>query len=117
MIRVTIYKRKTELETEHGSETFYYGYHIEGHAMYAEYGQDIVCAAVSALGINTANALLELTTNQVVCDMDEDGLLQVNVQEDVDDHGQLLLKAFVMGIETIYEDYGNTYIQVEFEEV
>ena len=34
---------------------------MQGHAGYAEPGQDIVCAAVSALVINTINAIEAFT--------------------------------------------------------
>ena len=37
----------------------YKSFHINGHAMYAEAGSDIVCAAVSALVINTINSIEE----------------------------------------------------------
>ena len=34
----------------------YVGFRMTGHAEYAEYGSDIVCAAVSVLVINTINS-------------------------------------------------------------
>ena len=37
----------------------------KGHAGYAEEGQDIVCAAVSALIITTVNSLEEFTEEQI----------------------------------------------------
>ena len=46
MIKVTIYK--TERQE-------YAGFDMEGHAGYAEAGEDIVCAGVSALVINALN--------------------------------------------------------------
>ena len=33
------------------------GIEISGHAGYAEYGQDIICAAVSVLALNMANSV------------------------------------------------------------
>ena len=38
------------------------GFEITGHAGYAEYGQDIVCAAVSVLALNMANSVERLQT-------------------------------------------------------
>ena len=35
----------------------YVGFRMTGHAEYAEYGSDIVCAAVSVLVINTINSV------------------------------------------------------------
>ena len=36
------------------------GYDINGHAEYAEPGEDIICAAISVLAINTANSIEKL---------------------------------------------------------
>mgnify|MGYP003292388078 CR=1 FL=1 len=38
---------------------------IRGHAEYADYGKDIVCAAVSATYICTVNAILKLNENSI----------------------------------------------------
>ena len=35
------------------------GIEINGHAGYAEYGQDVLCAAVSALALNMANSVVD----------------------------------------------------------
>ena len=42
------------------------GFHVEGHAGYADYGQDIVCSAVSVLVINCINSIDELTDASVL---------------------------------------------------
>ena len=39
----------------------YFGFSMTGHAEYADPGEDILCAAVSALAFNTANAIAALT--------------------------------------------------------
>ena len=48
MIRVTIYKNEKHQCV---------GFKAHGHAGFSEEGQDIVCAAVSVLTINTLNAI------------------------------------------------------------
>ena len=48
MIHVVIYQNEKEECT---------GFQTEGHAEYADPGQDIVCAAASVLIINTMNAI------------------------------------------------------------
>ena len=55
MINITVKKRN-------GS---YLDFSSRGHAGYAEEGQDIVCAAVSALIITTVNSLDEFTEEKV----------------------------------------------------
>ena len=56
MINITVKKRK-------GS---YLDFLSKGHAGYAEEGQDIVCAAVSALIITTVNSL-DAFTEEKIC--------------------------------------------------
>ena len=53
----------------------YKSFHINGHAMYAEAGSDIVCAAVSALVINTINSIEEFTDDPFTCDC-RDGMIE-----------------------------------------
>ena len=61
MINITVKKRK-------GS---YLDFLSKGHAGYAEEGQDIVCAAVSALIITTVNSLEKFTEEQLEAEADE----------------------------------------------
>ena len=51
MIQVTIFRDSTE------DGDVYTGVELLGHAGFAQSGQDIVCAAVSALIITTVNSL------------------------------------------------------------
>jgi len=100
---------------------FFLGFEISGHAGFANHGKDIVCAAVSVLSINTANALSELTSNKVDIQMNDDGYLKVTAKE-LDSYGELLLDAFVLSILNTYDDYlnegnKNEFINIKFEEV
>ena len=54
MITITVKKRNDT----------YIEFRIKGHAGYAEEGQDIVCAAVSVLIINTVNSLETFTEDK-----------------------------------------------------
>ncbi|MBN2221231.1 MAG: ribosomal-processing cysteine protease Prp [Vallitaleaceae bacterium] len=93
------------------------GFEISGHAGYAEYGQDLVCSSVSVLGISTANALSSFTDAEPYVEMKESGYLKVTLGDASSEQGQLLLKAFVLGIESILENYGETYIHIIYKEV
>lgn len=55
MITVTVTKKNNS----------YTEFTSKGHAGYAEEGQDIICAAVSVLVINTVNSLETLTHDQI----------------------------------------------------
>ena len=94
----------------------YFGFAITGHAEYADPGEDILCAAVSALAINTANSIEELTEDRFVIRNDE-GLLQVKIVGKVSDAGNTLLRSLRLGLCKIYEDYGDEYIRIFFKEV
>lgn len=38
---------------------------ISGHAMYDDFGKDIVCASVSSIAITTINAIIRLDSNSI----------------------------------------------------
>ena len=43
----------------------FFGFEAEGHAGYARFGKDIVCAAVSALTATFINSVDELTDSKI----------------------------------------------------
>ena len=43
---------------------------ISGHALYDDYGKDIVCASVSSIVITTVNAILRADVNSISYDED-----------------------------------------------
>ena len=61
MTKITFYQRV---------DGTFQGFHSQDHAGYSAEGQDIVCAAVSALVINFVNSLDELTDDhyQIRCE-------------------------------------------------
>ena len=94
----------------------YFGFSMTGHAEYADPGEDILCAAVSALAFNTANAIDALTKDRLVVEK-EDNSLKVKVLGQVSDAGNTLFKALRVGLCQIYKDYGEEYIRIFFKEV
>ena len=87
------------------------GFTVEGHAGYADKGEDIVCAAVSILAINTVNSIEKLTGNVPVVD-ESDGFLDVKVPDPTEKGAKLLLDSFLLGIEGIVEEYGNKFVKL-----
>ena len=69
----------------------YRGFTCEGHAGYADYGQDIVCASISVLVINTINSL--------------------------EDTSKVLMDSLVLGLTQIEKQYGKKHCKLTFEEV
>lgn len=48
---------------------------IKGHAMYDDYGKDIVCAACSSIVTTTINGILKLDKNSLEYKQDKEGLI------------------------------------------
>ncbi len=61
---------------------------ISGHADYADYGKDIVCAAVSSIAITTVNAIG--CFEETIDAKDNSGLLIIRVKKDTEINQKLL---------------------------
>ena len=91
---------------------------LNGHAGYADAGQDIVCAAVSALVINTFNSIERFTDDDFSCDSAEDGgYMSMTFTDDISSESQLLLDSMVLGLDEIHKQYGDEYISFTYKEV
>ena len=89
------------------------GFSMKGHAGFAESGSDIVCAAVSMLAINTVNSIEEFTSvNSVYHEEESKGAMSFRIDK-TEDKSQLLLKAFLFGLETVQKEYGKKYIDIK----
>ncbi len=88
-------------------------YSISGHSNYAEYGKDIVCAAISVLAQTALLSLVEvcgLEEKEIKYLMDEEtGLLDVTLPNNIEafklEKIQIVLKTLVLGIESIMGNY------------
>ena len=109
MIRFTVWKSKQDQ---------YSGFEVTGHAGFADEGEDIVCAAVSVLAINTVNSIDEFTEDDYEVEQASDGgFLRVRFTEVPGEKTSLLMDSLVLGIRSIEADYGNEYITLISEEV
>jgi uncharacterized protein YsxB (DUF464 family) len=95
------------------------GIEIKGHAGYGEYGQDIICAAASILSTNLVNSIEELTKDKISYNVNEDtGLLSMSFcDKQISNESKLLVDSFILGIDSIRESYGDTYIKISYKEV
>lgn len=96
------------------------GFQTEGHAGYKDEGQDIVCAAVSVLVINTINAIEMYVPDECSVVSDEDtGVLAYHLRNGRPSEGAaLLLKTMILGLESMADDENYMkYIDLRFEEV
>ena len=109
MIQVTVFKNQ---------DSQYTGFTCLGHAGYADAGEDIVCAAVSALVINTINSIACFTGEKFQTESDEEsGLIRVSFNRPPEHDAELYLKSLILGLQGIQNDYGDEYIMLNFKEV
>ena len=97
----------------------YAAFDISGNAQYSEAGSDIVCAAVSAIVINTINSIGQFTDHKTSCVSDEDsGAIEFRFGQIPSHDASLLLDSMVLGLEQI-EDSNEyePYIDIIFKEV
>lgn len=106
MIRIIIYQN---------GQSEFTGFRMEGHAGYAEHGQDIVCAAVSVLVINTINAIEAFTedSSKHAIHEEKDVVSFDILSASVSDSAQLLLRSLVLGLEGIRSEYGKKYLEIK----
>ncbi len=88
----------------------------KGHAGYAEAGQDIVCAAVSALVITTVNSLERFTDDKFEVQENE-GFVSIHFKESLSERGMLLMDSLLLGLTEIAGSYNNRYLTVKVKEV
>jgi uncharacterized protein YsxB (DUF464 family) len=109
MINVTIFKK---------SDGGFDGFKVTGHAGFAEEGKDVVCAAVSALVINTINSIEQLTNDKFLAESDEnDGRIKLKFLSENSKETKLLMESLILGIKGVKEDYDKKYIHIFFKEV
>lgn len=91
-------------------------FNLSGHAGYADHGQDIVCAAVSMLVINTINSIHSLTKEPI--ELDEDvskGYINCTFPAMELNQGSkealLLVNSMILGLKNLEKEYGK-HIQI-----
>ena len=89
-----------------------------GHAGYAEYGEDIVCAAVSVLTINTINSIEQLTKDKTkLFENENDGIIRLTFNDIPSKEADLLLRSFELGVKGISDQYGKKFLNIKFRRV
>ncbi len=101
----------TRIKNEHGGNI---GFRCSGHAGFAVHGKDIVCAAVSALVLNTINSIEEFTEDKFSCAQEEkSGLVEFIIVSEVSEEASLLMDSLFLGLKNIQHDYGKRFITVK----
>jgi uncharacterized protein YsxB (DUF464 family) len=92
-------------------------FQVTGHAGYAEYGQDIVCAGVSVLVETTLHAFDKLVKHPHSKKV-KSGNVYFELQPTGDmalaEKAQLLLQTMVLGLREMEESYGKYVTLIEY---
>ena len=90
----------------------YQGFSCKGHAGYGEAGKDIICAAVSALTVNTINSIEKFTKDAFKAE-EADGMVRWKFTKlPLSSETKLLMDSLVLGLENIQETYGKKHIKI-----
>lgn len=114
MIRITVYRQGRDI----------HGFTTEGHADAAPEGQDIVCAAVSAIVQTAVFGLHEIAGFTMECGLDPEsdrvarklpeGLRQKNEQAYHD--AQVILAAMIVGLTSVAQEHSE-FVSISEEEI
>lgn len=75
---------------------------IKGHANAGEYGNDIVCSAISSCVIGAINNFNTFSTEEISI---KDGHVIINVNHQIDEHDRIVIETLIRQLETIKESY------------
>jgi uncharacterized protein YsxB (DUF464 family) len=82
---------------------------VKGHANSAPHGEDLVCAAVSAVVTGGANAIKNL--NDIEIKLDE-GYALLKVKSSLSSHDEIVMETIITGLKTIAEG-NDKFIQIK----
>ena len=83
------------------------GFEVRGHSGFRAKGSDVVCAAISALTINTVNSIEAFTDDKPrVSVEDDDAVISCIFDEKPSDEARLLLRSFSLGVGDIVRSHG-----------
>ena len=91
---------KVKIEKENSS---YKKISILGHAMYDDYGKDIVCSAASSIATTSINGILTLNEGSLSYQVTKEGVIISNIA--TDETTQKLLENMVNLLKQLEEQY------------
>lgn len=93
-------------------------FECSGHADdQSEEGEDIICAAISMLVINTINSLEALTEADITyAAAEEGGELSCRFLTPPDEKAALLVDSMLLGLQSVRESYGGEYLVINLKE-
>ena len=94
------------------------GFECIGHAGFAGFGQDVVCAGISILVQNTINSIQTYTEEGFSCEADEkSGDVRFHFSDVPEHDAALLINSMILGLQGIQSSYGKKFLKLQFKEV
>ena len=94
------------------------GFECIGHAGFAGFGQDVVCAGISILVQNTINSIQTYTEEGFSCEADENsGDIRFHFSDVPEHDAALLINSMILGLQGIQSSYGKKFLRLQFKEV
>lgn len=112
MTRVEIIKSR--------KDSSYLSFSVKGHSGYGDFGEDIVCAAISFLTINTVNSLTELTDDEIDADMNEAAVeICCRFKKPLSLEANILMQSFELGMKQLSDKKGEyrEFVNLTIKEV
>lgn len=92
------------------------GFCVSGHAGYADYGSDIVCASVTSAVQLTANGITQCLDIKAQVSADPDGGVKLALPQDCQrEDAQAFLKALYLHLTVLSQDYQGTIKIIDAE--
>ena len=85
---------------------------IKGHAGYAKFNKDIVCAAVSAIAQTALLGIMQYSDNKVDYTRGDDGFLRFTVPDGNNEVIDGIVETMILGIKDVQKGYG-TFVKLE----
>lgn len=76
---------------------------VSGHANYAEYGQDIICAGATALAQTLIKSIQDLTEDEIEYDI-KPGLVDIKYR-DLSEKSRTLVDSFFVGMNLLVDEF------------
>lgn len=75
---------------------------IKGHALFGEYGKDVICGAVSSIVIGGLNAIKEIDSFDITI---EEGFVNVKSKSKVSNNDLIVIETILVQLATIEKKY------------
>lgn len=94
-------------------ENSFHSLTIKGHANSAPYGEDLICAAVTAVAVGGLNNIQNPDNFNLEV---KEGLIVAEVKNEISEHDAIVMETIIAGLKSIEESHGK-YINIKLEKI